>query len=646
MAPTEPQDVTAEQIVIGAALLDAGTLPVVELNPDHFYRPVHGLIWRYLCDAYGAGDPTDMAAIAARMLDAGDLSRAGGAGYLHTCVEAVPTTANAGYYAGRVRELARRRELSVVATRIGILSESGADADTATAMARGWLDNTDPAAWPDPAPLVGNHRLPEFPADALPAWMAGYVAAVAEFTQVPTDLPACLALACLSAAAGGKTLVEVKPGWIEPVNIFTIVAMPPGTRKTPVFRAMIRPIKQAEKALKEAAKPRIIEARTALKAAQATAEKTAGKIAGTNTPETMAEAVDAALAAESITIPVEPELIADDVTAEAAASIMAAQGGRLAILAPEGGLLGNIAGRYGGGPNFDFLLRGHGGDDLTVGRQTRDRQVIERASLTLGLCLQPSVLRELYQIPQAVGKGLPARMLYCLPADNVGYRNTSPASIPPAIADAYDTELRALTITLANLPDTATVPFSPAASAAITALMAEVEPKLRPGGEWAHVRDWGNKWAGSVVARIAGLLHVANHLRDGWTQPVSVDTVHTATTIGRYFAIHALAAFDTMGADPITDHARAALDWIQRNQPHQFTKREMFRGIYRSRFHKVDELDPILDLLEQSGYIRRLPEPERAGRGRKPSPTYLTHPHIVRPPLHAVPGTEAAGTAS
>ena len=647
MAVSEPpNDRQAERIVLGAALLNPAVITAVDLNPDDFYHPAHTLLWEQLCDTYAAGDPTEPAAMVARLVDAGLINRVGGAAYVASLVNAVPTVANAPHYAARVRELSRRRHLVVVRDRIDEMARTGTDADATEAMVRELIGQNAASTWPQPEPLHGQHSaLPAFPVDALPAWLAEHVNAVAEFNQVPADLPACLALACLSTAAGGKVLLEPRRGWKEPVNIFTVVAMPPGTRKTPVFRAMVRPIKQAEKQLKELIKPRIIEARTALKAAQAAADRAAGKVQPDSDDETMAEAVGAAMAAEQITIPAEPELIADDITPEMAASIMAEQGGRLAVLAPEGGIIGTIAGRYSGTPNFDVFLRGHGGDDLKVGRQSRNKEELERAALTLGLCLQPAVLRELHRIPGASDKGLLGRILYSLPPDNVGFRDPNPPTVPESVASRYDTEIRALTISLADLEEAATVPFSADASAIITDLIAATERKLRPNAEWAHIREWGNKFVGSVIARIAGLLHVAEHLRDGWQQPITVVTLRRAIHIGQYFAAHALAAFDAMGTDPMTGHAQAALSWLERTKPHQFSKREMWTAIYRGRFTKADELDPVLDLLEQHGYIRRLPAPERRGPGRKPSPRFLTHPRIARPPLRAVPDPKTSGAA-
>ncbi len=68
--------------------------------------------------------------VAAELTKRGDISRVGGAPYLHTLIASVPTAANAGYYARIVRERALLRRLVEVGTRIVQLGYSGdGDAD-------------------------------------------------------------------------------------------------------------------------------------------------------------------------------------------------------------------------------------------------------------------------------------------------------------------------------------------------------------------------------------------------------------------------------------------------------------------------------------------------------------------------------------
>ncbi|MEU4697394.1 DUF3987 domain-containing protein [Nonomuraea dietziae] len=114
--------------------------------------------------------------------------------------------------------------------------------------------------WDKPAPFGRRRELPPFPVHALPPWVADHMSAVAEETQTPLDLAGCVGLAALSTAAGGRAVVNVRGSWTEPVNLFVLVAMPPGSRKSAVFRAMTAPLHSAEKALADRVGPQITEA--------------------------------------------------------------------------------------------------------------------------------------------------------------------------------------------------------------------------------------------------------------------------------------------------------------------------------------------------------------------------------------------------
>ncbi|MBY8873604.1 replicative DNA helicase [Micromonospora sp. PLK6-60] len=117
---TPPQDVAAEQCVLGGMLLSKDAIAdVVEiLKTNDFYRPAHATIFDTILDIYGRGEPADAITVAAALADAGDLARIGGAPYLHTCMSAVPTAANAAYYARIVGERAVLRRLVEAGTRI------------------------------------------------------------------------------------------------------------------------------------------------------------------------------------------------------------------------------------------------------------------------------------------------------------------------------------------------------------------------------------------------------------------------------------------------------------------------------------------------------------------------------------------------
>jgi replicative DNA helicase len=83
-----------------------------------FYIPKHEIVFDAILTLYSHGEPTDVIAVTDELTKSGELSRAGGADYLHTLTALVPTAANAGYYASIVAERALLRRLVEAGTRI------------------------------------------------------------------------------------------------------------------------------------------------------------------------------------------------------------------------------------------------------------------------------------------------------------------------------------------------------------------------------------------------------------------------------------------------------------------------------------------------------------------------------------------------
>jgi len=139
---TPPQDIPAEQSVLGGMLLSKEAIAdVVEvLRPTDFYRPTHQLVYDAILDLYGRGEPVDAVTVSAELTRLGTIGKVGGGPYLHTLISAVPTAANAGYYAAIVRERAMLRRLVEAGTRIVQLgygvAAAGGDADDAVDRAQ------------------------------------------------------------------------------------------------------------------------------------------------------------------------------------------------------------------------------------------------------------------------------------------------------------------------------------------------------------------------------------------------------------------------------------------------------------------------------------------------------------------------------
>ena len=238
-------------------------------------------------------------------------------------------------------------------------------------------------------------------------------------------------------------------------------------------------------------------------------------------------------------------------------------------------------------------------------------------ALTLGLAVQPEVLRGLSRRKGFRGLGLLARFLYVIPKSRVGYRKVSAVPVPPAIEKAYHELMFALWgecktpgagegSTESRTDTRIELVLNPDARARLDRFHERVERDLRPDGRFAHIKDWGAKLVGAV-ARIAGVLHVADNPKAKVFQHLVTEAeVGRAMEIGEYLIEHALHAFNEMGADPIKDHACAILDWLGRNRKERVSRRDLHRA-FQTRFKRVSDVDPVIDILVAHGYLRRLP---------------------------------------
>ncbi len=124
---TPPQDMAAEQSVLGAMLISKDAIADVleAVRGQDYYRPAHESIHDAIIDLYGRGEPADMVTVADELGRRGELARIGGAPYLHTLAANVPIAANAGFYAEIVREKAILRRLVEAGTKIVQIGYAG-----------------------------------------------------------------------------------------------------------------------------------------------------------------------------------------------------------------------------------------------------------------------------------------------------------------------------------------------------------------------------------------------------------------------------------------------------------------------------------------------------------------------------------------
>lgn len=115
-----PQNIEAEQSVLGAILLENETLPsaMEVLVPDDFYKEAHKKIFRAMLGLYEKNEPIDLITLTERMSGKNELESVGGAAYLSAIVNQVPTSANVKYHSKIVKEKAVLRNMITTATEI------------------------------------------------------------------------------------------------------------------------------------------------------------------------------------------------------------------------------------------------------------------------------------------------------------------------------------------------------------------------------------------------------------------------------------------------------------------------------------------------------------------------------------------------
>ncbi len=121
-----PHDLAAERSVLGSMMLSKDAIAdcIEALRGPDFYRPAHEIIFEAIASLYSHGEPADAVTVADELTKIGELGRIGGASYLHDLIQAVPTAANASFYAEIVAERAVLRRLVDAGTRVVQLGHS------------------------------------------------------------------------------------------------------------------------------------------------------------------------------------------------------------------------------------------------------------------------------------------------------------------------------------------------------------------------------------------------------------------------------------------------------------------------------------------------------------------------------------------
>ncbi len=128
LAPVPPQNLEAEESVLGAMLISATAIGSVTeiLDASDFYRESHAKVYRAALGLWGKGEPVDAITLADELDERGELEVVGGAPRIAELAALVPAASNVEHYARIVKELATLRGLVRVGQEITRLGQERA----------------------------------------------------------------------------------------------------------------------------------------------------------------------------------------------------------------------------------------------------------------------------------------------------------------------------------------------------------------------------------------------------------------------------------------------------------------------------------------------------------------------------------------
>jgi replicative DNA helicase len=128
-----PQNIEAECGVLGSIIIDPEAIVQVSdfLHADDFYRDAHHTIYEVILQLYEEHEPADFITICDELERRNKLEEVGGASYITSLINQVPTSGNVEFYARIVERTAILRRLIHAAGQIAAIAYEEGDADIA-----------------------------------------------------------------------------------------------------------------------------------------------------------------------------------------------------------------------------------------------------------------------------------------------------------------------------------------------------------------------------------------------------------------------------------------------------------------------------------------------------------------------------------
>jgi hypothetical protein len=498
-------------------------------------------------------------------------------------------------------------------TRLGVNGHANGHA-AASAVVSPATSSASPAAeeWDPPVPLSEVPDIEPFPLDVLPAPLRPLVTEGAEAMNCPADFLAVPMLVIASGCIGNSRRLVITRSHHQSALLFAVTIGRPGTTKTHPLKLLIAPLFDVQERLKVAW------------------EREVAEWENFDGPD-----------AERPQRPLLRRCFACEATTEGLKAVLQENPKGFALVRNE--LAGLIFGmnQYkagGSGDDRQFYLDVYDGVPIAIdrkGERAAGPTLIRDPFISITGTTQPD---RLFQFRTEAKPGVAAndgfldRFLFAWPRETpdrgerwLEVSLAAQQAWTDCVAELLDLVMvidgdrkRPGWVALSTRGKAAWRAFTDAHAAEVNA--TDFPDFLR--GPWAKLKG--------VCARIAlilELLQAACERRQA--TEVSGSAIENAARLVSYFKSHARKVFIVIDADPRVNAARKLLLLISEHGWATFSRRDAYRAL-RGVLRRVEDVDPVLSLLERHGYIRPAGGANGDGRkGRKPSPTFESHPSLM-----------------
>jgi len=464
-----------------------------------------------------------------------------------------------------------------------------------------------PKEWPE---LIAFDNIcgPDIDAAHLPEPFASFAHALSVETETPEAMTVMTILGILGLILSRKMRIQVNSNYSEPVNLYIMIVLKSGNRKSQILKVCVNPLVQWEK---EQCKNLADEIRQK-KSRRSTMEKTIEKMrkdAASANDENERRCIQdkiERLESELPEIPVLPQLYATDSTPEAIIKKLVEQKNVFGIVSDEGGILDVLSGLYSNGnANIDVILQGIDGGSVRVDRCKNEDPVILNPLLSFVLSAQPSVIEKMASKKAFSGRGVPQRFLYILPESFLGRRTLDTPPMSEHIRKNYEEAVYGLINSITTAPDNITFTLSMDAHAVWQEFRHYIEKMLGVGGALSgeETTGWGGKIPGFVL-RIAAIIHAATH----GIHATVIDKASMEKTVNLSGLLieHALVAFSKMSGVGCNTDARNVWDFICRQNCDSIGREQLTLGLKNCTYGRAEKLNVCITELIKRGYIKEV----------------------------------------